>query len=194
MAWPVSKIPQIVRFEIGKSIGQFFGIVVANAKHDAGVGMRHDGAGHFGIALQLVQFVVGQRQADAIFPRSAQNLRHGRRDEIGKLVYVEPKVPPRRDLLRLPAHGNLLKFGNEQRAKQIRIFPAKQSLRQFRQKDFAAVHDVREIQPVLRLRHHVADWLLGKERVKPRQNRADGLVAGQDAENFSASNIRLRNL
>ena len=81
--------------------------------------MRHDGAGHFGIALQLVQFVVRQRQADAIFPRSAQNLRHARRDEIGEFINVEPKVPPGGDLLRLPAHGNLLEFGHQQGAKQI---------------------------------------------------------------------------
>ena len=58
------------------------------------------------------------------------------------------------------------------------------SLRQFRQKDFAAVHDVREVQPVLRLRYHVADGLLGKERVQPRQNRADGFVAGQVRKTF----------
>ena len=81
-------------------------------------------------------------------------------------------------------HGNLLELRHQQRAEQIGVFRAAQAFRQFRQKDFAAVHDVREVQPVLRLRHHVADRLAAEKILQPGQYRADGFVAGQLRKTF----------
>ena len=88
MAWNFSRCFQALGIEGGEAFTQFLGVVVADAEHDARAGMRHDGAGDFGIALQLVQFVMRQRQAEPIFPRSLQNLRHARRDEVVEFVHV----------------------------------------------------------------------------------------------------------
>ena len=52
------------------------GVVVTNAEHDSRVRVRQHGAGDFGAALQLVQLVMGERQADAIVTSSMHGADH----------------------------------------------------------------------------------------------------------------------
>src|SRR3989344_2454544 len=100
---------------------------------------------------------MGENEAKAVFAGASQNLSHGRRDEVMKLVDVEPEVATLFLAHALPAHCQLLEFRHKQGTKQKRILLTDLSLRKLRQKDFAVVQDVRKIQTVRLLRDHVAN-------------------------------------
>ena len=133
--------------------------------------------------MQLVQLLMRQRETQPVFTHTAEDFRHARRDEVVKFVNVEPEVLAVGSLLAMPRHRQLLKLRHEQGAEQVAVlFPA--TFRQPGQKDFAAIHDVREVEPVLRLANHIAQRLSGKKILQPGQHRADGFIAGQLREHL----------
>jgi hypothetical protein len=83
-----------------------------------------------------------------------------------KFIRINPPVTPGGNLLCLPAHGQLVKLGNQKRAEQIRIFLAQKSFRQFRQKDFSGVHHLAKVQTILRLRDHVKNRFPAQEHFR----------------------------
>src|SRR5262245_57672176 len=102
-----------------------------------------------------------ENQAQPILARTTQNFGHARGDEVLELVHIAPKVPATANLLGLPAHGGLLEFRYQERAKEKRILRPDLTLRKFREKDFARVHEVCEIESIERLRHHVTNRSAG---------------------------------
>ena len=125
-----------------------------------------------------MQLLMRQRESQAVFPHTAQNLRHAWRDEMVELINVEPEVFAVGRLLAVPRHRQLLKLRHEQGAQQIAVLLAA-TFGQPGQKDFAAVHDVGEVEPVLGLADHVAQRFAGEKVLQPGQHGADGFVAGQ---------------
>src|ERR1044071_673102 len=56
---------------------------------------------------------------------------------------------------------------------------ADEALREFSEKDLAAIHDVREIEAVHRLRNHQANWLATEKILQTRDNGANGLISSK---------------
>src|SRR5262245_58507867 len=109
------KILQVTRFKRRKSFSELPRVIIANAKHNSCSAIHH-GARGLRVALQLPQLLMRECHSQPIFPRSADDLRRARRQEIVALVEVEPKVAPCGNLLRLAAHRGLLELGHEKRS------------------------------------------------------------------------------
>jgi hypothetical protein len=84
IAWNFSSRVRLLASKDSKPSPNF----LASSSHDPRAGLGHYRAGHLGIALQLVQLLMGQREANPVFARAGQNLRHARRNEMLKLVDV----------------------------------------------------------------------------------------------------------
>src|SRR5438105_978663 len=101
------QVLQIPRLKEGKTFTQFPGILVADPEYYTAATVE-DRASHFPVPLQLAQFLMRENEAQPIFPRPRKYFCHARRDEILKLIRIEPVVPAHG--LGLPAHGGLLEL------------------------------------------------------------------------------------